>query len=1097
MAARDRSCVMGVHRFYSFLFILILLLSSVKAATHWVVTEDGKIQEQIYSVFYMKRPYDLVALMQQETRAQLVQNFMGQLDGHIEEIDSKTERDSKLHDKFYQRERDCIIAERPLTEYNLYVGTITTCTEMETSIRSLYSKERPKEPRYSQPSCLQDIANFSKGEYDHLQALKNVNNLTMAADPDVMELLAGIVENADEFGYLLHHALQENSASWTLYNMAGYFFRFVGEAQKAVDCIRRAIHLAPTESKHVALLNLGNVLHQSQQSEDASVVVLAAIEISSHDPILHYALGNIYAVLTRYNNSIASFNTSVELHPTFIQAKLRKHAVICHSKLEASLEAQLESLQKTLIELGDFEHKLDFWQKQQVKLSQEQVPLDIRLAAQIDYAEWKIRQQLQTEMQKLQKPFDGDETGAKAASNKMIDCTVLNGGTSSCVLQPMVVNVKMPIDDSYKYLFKEVEIQTTKLREELISKQSEIVSRLNFVVSGDQSKLNMNVKYPRKFRNPSEPPPKYLLPDWPSDSECQLIDTKSDLNVSLPAFIPPENKGFMVGQILSRLSQVSPVESPPVCNWDSAAGIVNIHDWFFSNSEEIMEDFEGAKKELEAYIHEHCGVISLNEFGKRLTVALNEELVPKWLLYHLAFFYWWSVGDFGHCSKCLLNISLLAPRMCKDLILVPTASFLGRGGLLPGAIYLANFALKFNEFEPVTNKLLGDLYVLSGELEKAMTHYKKVLHEEPDDKVALRNYQWVMCRLKLNNGEQPKVQTRKETTLNSPHGLPPLWIDLDEDSLDGHCFALDQEGKNCINSFGPNQIPAVQENKEVEDESVLIKLDEEEDPENVPEVKEAQTIHLKLASGQATRKQVADDPLPDMLLEVNTGFEKSNFDQTFHCHAFPQANFKQFTSTWLSVSAKGVAVGRLLDLTTPLSGPTLQPFCNANLPSSALTLDHLSGMKHRADLVYTAETGLREALQTLGLEGGTEFESVENMGTRLAYALKKNSTSWTVVTLAALYWRVVGNVEQAIICLREALHYAPREMRDIPLVSLANIFHRAGLLNNALVVANMALEISPKVVVIHFTLANIFAARDNMVQAKAFYDRAKIFMELN
>ena len=35
---------------------------------------------------------------------------------------------------------------------------------------------------------------------------------------------------------------------------------------------------------------------------------------------------------------------------------------------------------------------------------------------------------------------------------------------------------------------------------------------------------------------------------------------------------------------------------------------------------------------------------------------------------------------------------------------------------------------------------------------------------------------------------------------------------------------------------------------------------------------------------------------------------------------------------------------------------------------------------------------------------------------------------------------------------------------------------RSGLLNNALVAANAAREISPKFVVIHFTMANIFAA---------------------
>jgi tetratricopeptide (TPR) repeat protein len=80
-------------------------------------------------------------------------------------------------------------------------------------------------------------------------------------------------------------------------------------------------------------------------------------------------------------------------------------------------------------------------------------------------------------------------------------------------------------------------------------------------------------------------------------------------------------------------------------------------------------------------------------------------------------------------------------------------------------------------------------------------------------------------------------------------------------------------------------------------------------------------------------------------------------------------------------------------------------------------------------------------------------------------------------TAAALYWRVKGNSAEAVTCLRHALRHAPHDMKDIPLISLANILHRAGLYNNALVVNNMALEISPKFVVIHFTMANIYASK--------------------
>lgn len=89
----------------------------------------------------------------------------------------------------------------------------------------------------------------------------------------------------------------------------------------------------------------------------------------------------------------------------------------------------------------------------------------------------------------------------------------------------------------------------------------------------------------------------------------------------------------------------------------------------------------------------------------------------------------------------------------------------------------------------------------------------------------------------------------------------------------------------------------------------------------------------------------------------------------------------------------------------------------------------------------------------------------------------QNSTSWVLSTAAALYWRVKGHAHQAVTCLRHALRYTPREMKDIPLLSLANILHRAGMYNNALILTNMALEISPKFVVIHFTMANIYVSK--------------------
>ena len=46
----------------------------------------------------------------------------------------------------------------------------------------------------------------------------------------------------------------------------------------------------------IALLNLANVLHRSKHSLDATIPLHVAISLAPNVNVLHYTLGNIYAV---------------------------------------------------------------------------------------------------------------------------------------------------------------------------------------------------------------------------------------------------------------------------------------------------------------------------------------------------------------------------------------------------------------------------------------------------------------------------------------------------------------------------------------------------------------------------------------------------------------------------------------------------------------------------------------------------------------------------------------------------------------------------------------------------------------------------------
>lgn len=52
---------------------------------------------------------------------------------------------------------------------------------------------------------------------------------------------------------------------------------------------------------------------------------------------------------------------------------------------------------------------------------------------------------------------------------------------------------------------------------------------------------------------------------------------------------------------------------------------------------------------------------------------------------------------------------------------------------------------------------------------------------------------------------------------------------------------------------------------------------------------------------------------------------------------------------------------------------------------------------------------------------------------------------WVLTTVAALYWRIHGDAEQAIRCLRHSLNNAPNNMRvsvSMILKQLINVIHR-------------------------------------------------------
>lgn len=545
---------------------------------------------------------------------------------------------------------------------------------------------------------------------------------------------------------------------------------------------------------------------------------------------------------------------------------------------------------------------------------------------------------------------------------------------------------------------------------------------------------------------------------------------------------------------------------PPVCKrYEGTIAkydkLKTLRQWTYISSKKREQDIEPA-------YDLHSPERNFHEWGARVTAAMKINLAPKWIVFLLAGTYWRIWGHPQNGLHCYRHALARVPEQYKDVVLTNLAGLVYTAGSLDDALVLAVDSHHIDDKDPETNFLLGNLYLAKGNYSGAWNHYKQTIRM---NSTYLQRYPFMTvpgCHLKFEEKKEVEQEEPQEVGPSQAASEEVLYIPHEDAFImckAGSCKIISKEElENEATESSTNQSgsgkkgkkkkkkKSGKKNKSTEDDVIASKAAgksnqpgveigtiaetsaEEEDQFSKPEATDADFI------GPV---QVKDSALPDVMIRVREKIS-TPLPSSAECSNIKQINWDTFTSTWLSVTAKGINIRDHVvypSVSDPIENK--EPHC-PSVPVSLLTLDHLEGVKMRQFLQFASEIGLTDAFQGLTSEDGV---SLADMANRVSLSLELYPDSWVLSTSAALYWRVVGNAEEAINCLRHALHFVPSDMRDVPLISLANILHRAGLYNDALIVTNMALENSPKFVVVHFTMANIYMSKGDLDMAEAFY----------
>uniref|UniRef100_A0A8C9ZKY2 Tetratricopeptide repeat domain 17 n=1 Tax=Sander lucioperca TaxID=283035 RepID=A0A8C9ZKY2_SANLU len=1055
-----------------FILLCILIVDSGGATTHWVVTEDGKIQQQVDSPLNLKHPHDVVIFMRQETRVNYLKKLEKQLVAQKIHIEENEDRDTGLEQRHYKEDADCVMAKVPLGDLDLYDGTYISLESKDISPEEYVDSRSALPPDLEKPDCaIVFELPYSIHAFQHLRGVQERANLTSPLlskeDPIFSSLSHKLGRSVDELGHRIHQGLLRNSSSWVLYNMASFYWRMKNEPQRAVDCVVRALHFSPRQHKDVALVNMANILHRAHFSADAAILAHAALDLTSDLFTSHYTLGNIYAMLGEYNHSVLCYEQALQAQPGFEQALRRKHAVLCQQKLEQRLEAQHRSLQRTLNELKEYQKQHDHYLRQQEALDKHKLLQEEQILRNIIH---------ETQMAKE----------AQLGNHQM--CRL--GQQQRSLYCPFDLPVRYHRGDLFEHVHyvqfgEEVSVASSvALVSERNSNQTAASPQLHPSVSGDHDPADIQkMLWPQRTN---------CVHEYPSVPPAHLLPTY---------YLPPETQGLRSVHITG------------FCGY-----IVTI-------------------------LQLRSGGWTLEQIGSRIAQAMKQATVPRWQVQNEAALFWRAKGNGSHALQCLRQVLSSAAPSHRHLSLTNAANLLLHHGLTTHAQTLLEQALALNASEPHTLLSLVSVQLAQGNVTGALALFRHILATALSSSSSFSSFAGCeQCRTSLpllrclqfypflynlshrqstimvvldsnGSGEAAGQQRASPSASGTAKMATPFggggaegeeeW-QLKEDLMGAFEGALDVGGKR-----GDLRGIRVLKNDRVMGARAgggpcFGNCEDDEGAEwitfQVKRVRKAKVDGMESVASSDDGQNGESLPGGHSVLEISgptipspgpsgrwRDYTSLGWPGPEECQRTRRVDLTTVASTWLAVSAKNIDITEHIDFATPLQEPAAEPLCNANLAASMHTLDHLAGVANRAAIHYTGESQLREVLQNLGKDKFSP-QSFEQVGTRIAKVLEKNQTSWVLSSMAALYWRVKGQGKRAIDCLRQALNYAPHHMKDVPLISLANIFQNARLWEDALTVARMAVEIAPHFVVNHFTLANVYIAMEEFEKAMRWYE---------
>lgn len=365
--------------------------------------------KQIESPYYMRRPDDLHAFLQQSENLNRIATLNAKLLKIKTELIRKMQQ-SNTYSIEYMYQTECINIHF-LQDFDLF-STLTSkkylnrFADMQPSPRA-YGADELEALRNALPTCA-DVP-FSLTCMEHLESMANRTRLRMDPEHSLADKELDLF-TAPLFAEKLVLGMRNEPHSWRHPLLSSYYWRARGSAPQAMACARRALFLAPRKYKDMALLSLGTVLQRSSCAADALVVLVAARDHAPHEPENQVAAANAYFLVSDFARSLHAYDVAGRQDESHGDrgAHIRQ-SMKCFRFIKSQLrqiERQLIVMQADLVTFVRDKQQLNEYY---AKLLEEQVPIAQRLAEDRTYDAYAHQLRHRSQFCAVRPPDDGTD----------------------------------------------------------------------------------------------------------------------------------------------------------------------------------------------------------------------------------------------------------------------------------------------------------------------------------------------------------------------------------------------------------------------------------------------------------------------------------------------------------------------------------------------------------------------------------------------------------------------------------------------------------------------------------------------------------------